>query len=164
MDSSATQAFGPPPFRFSPAGGAPLSGAAYSLPFRALTTAIVGGAAAWLVLLWAGGRVGAHGSLAMWFAAALAMMLYTWWCIVRSQTTIDAGELRQTWIWTKRMELRELAYARLIRVRGFDWLIAPRLYVRTLTGKFNVFYAAEPQLVAEFERLARELAEFRSLR
>jgi hypothetical protein len=164
VDSPATQAFGPPPFRFTPAGGAPLRGTAYSVPFRVLTTVIVGGAAAWLVMLWAGGRVGTDTSLGLWFGAALAMMIYTWWCIVRSVTTIDATELRQTWIWTKRMELRELAYARLIRVRGLEWLIAPRLYVRTLPGKFSVFYAAEPPMVAEFERLVRELAEFRSLR
>ena len=55
------------------------------------------------------------------------------------------------------MELRELAYGRLIRVRGLEWLIAPRLYVRTLTGKFTVFYAASPDMIREFERLVAEL-------
>jgi len=62
------------------------------------------------------------------------------------------------------MELGELAYGKLIRVRGLDWLIAPRLYVRTLMGKFAVFYAASPAMVAEFERLVAELKEFRSMR
>ena len=52
--------------------------------------------------------------------------------------------------------LRELAYGKLIRVRGLEWLIAPRLYVRTLTGKFAVFYAASPEMVVEFERLVSE--------
>nr|WP_283254244.1 hypothetical protein [Ramlibacter paludis] len=138
-----------------------MQSAAYSPAFKALATVLVFGACAWLVMLWQGGKLGAGSSLATWFLAALAMMLYTWWCIVRSVTTLDGEQLKQTWVWTKKMELRELAYGKLIRVRGLEWLIAPRLYVRTLLGKFNVFYAAEPAMVAEFERLVKELAEFR---
>jgi len=49
-------------------------------------------------------------------------------------------------------------------VRGLEWLIAPRLYVRTLMGKFAVFYASSPEMVAEFERLVSELKTFRSIR
>ncbi|MDB5857760.1 MAG: hypothetical protein JWQ76_1449 [Ramlibacter sp.] len=137
---------------------------AYSPAFKVLATLIVFGAAGWLLLLWQGGKLGTRSSLAAWFLAGLAMMFYTWWCIVRSVTTLDGEQLRQTWVWTKKMDLRELAYGRLIRVRGLEWLIAPRLYVRTLLGKFQVFYAAEPEMVAEFERLVAELAAFRSTR
>ncbi len=85
---------------------------------------------------------------------------------MRSVTRLDGQavtELRQTWIWTKRMPLGELAYARVIRVRGFEWLIAPRIYVRTLLGKFAVFYAADPRMIAQFERLAAELKSFPGL-
>ena len=42
--------------------------------------------------------------------------------------------------------------------------VIPRLYVRTLTGKFAVFYAASPEMVAEFERMVSELKAFRSMR
>ena len=138
--------------------------AAYSPAFKIVATLIVFGAALWLLLLWRGGKLGTGSALAIWFLAAQAMMLYTWWCIVRSVTTLDGEQLRQTWMWTKKMDLGELAYGRLIRVRGLEWLVAPRLYVRTLVGKFQVFYAAEPEMVAEFERLVQELAEFRALR
>ena len=62
------------------------------------------------------------------------------------------------------MPLGNLAYAKLIRVRGLDWLIAPRLYVRTLDGKFAVFYAASPQLLKAFERLGSSLKTFRQQR
>ena len=62
------------------------------------------------------------------------------------------------------MELRELAYGKIIRVRGLEWLIAPRLYVRTLMGKFAVFYAADPKMLAQFERLVLELKAFRGFR
>jgi hypothetical protein len=114
-------------------------------------------------VLWQSGKLG-PGPMATWFLAALALMAYTWWCIVRSVTTLDAKQLRQTWVWEKRMELRELAFARVVRVRGLEWLIAPRIYARTLLGKFAVFYAADPAMVAEFDRLARELAAFRGPR
>ena len=151
------QPLGPPPFRFEPAGG-PTEGPAFSLPFKALATAVVFGSAAWFAVLWSGGKLQG----ATWFLAALAMMLYTWWCIVRSVTRLDAEGLHQTWIWDKKMELRELAYGKLIRVPGLDWLIAPRLYVRTLLGKFAVFYAADPKMITEFERLIAELKAFRT--
>jgi hypothetical protein len=164
VETPLAEEFGPPPFRFTPSRGPRMQSVAYSLPFKLLATVVVFGAAVWLLLLWQGGKLGAGSSLGTWFIAGLAMMLYTWWCIVRSVTTLDGEQLQQTWVWTKKMELRELAYGRLIRVRGLDWLIAPRLYVRTLLGKFQVFYAAEPEMVAEFERLVRELEAFRSPR
>jgi hypothetical protein len=164
VEGPLADALGPPPFRFVPSAGPCMRSQAYSVPFRVLATLIVFGALAWLLQLWAGGQLkGDAAKLGTWFAAAAAMMLYTWWCIVRSVTTLDAQTLQQTWIWNKRMELRELAYARLIRVRGLEWLVAPRIYARTLTGKFAVFYAADRAMVAEFERLARELAAFRAM-
>jgi hypothetical protein len=165
VDTPLAEGFGPPPFRFTPAQGPVMHSRAYSLPFRLLATVLVFGALAWLGLLWQSGRLGGEArTLASWFAAGAALMAYTWWCIVRSVTTLDATQLQQTWIWSKRMDLRELAFARVLRVRGLEWLIAPRIYVRTLLGKFAVFYAAEPAMVAEFDRLARELAAFRGRR
>lgn len=155
---------GPPPFRFTPSAGPRMRSVAYSVPFRVLATLLVFGSALWMALLWRSGKLGTDSAMGMWFLAAIAMMLYTWWCIVRSVTTLDAERLEQSWIWTKRMDVRELAYARVVRVRGLDWLVAPRLYARTLAGKFAVFYAADPAMVGEFQRLAAELAAFRSLR
>ena len=99
-----------------------------------------------------------------WPIAALAVMGYTWWHIQTSKTSVDSQALLQTWMWNKKMELRELAYAKLIRVPGLDWLIAPRLYVRTLLGKFAVFYCADPVMLKEFERLLLELQAFRGFR
>ena len=59
------------------------------------------------------------------------------------------------------MAYDELAYAKLIRVRGLEWLMAPRFYVRTLLGKFAVFYVSSADVQAECERLRAELATFR---
>ena len=164
MTELLAQSLGPAPFRFTPSS-APLRSASFSLPFKVLATAMVWGAVIWLARLWLGSGAGpAPGSAVLaWFAAGAALMLYTWWHIVAGHTSVDGEALRQSWVWDKKMELRELAYGKLIRMRGLDWLIAPRLYVRTLTGKFAVFYACDPGMLADFERLIRELAEFRRM-
>ena len=90
-------------------------------------------------------------------------MAYTVGHLLMGKTTLTSKGLGQTWIWDKQVELRDLAYAKLIRVPGLDWLIAPRVYVRTLMGKFTVIYACDPDMVEEFKRLSAELKKFRSM-
>ena len=155
---------GPAPFRFEPSGGDVVEGPAFSLPFKLLATVIVGGCAFWLAQLWSVGALGTAktGGLG-WFLAGIALMGWTWFHIMTSRTRIDRQGLYQRWIWDKQMAFDDLAFGKLIRVRGLDWLIAPRLYVRTLVGKFAVFYAATPELIAEFERLVAELKQARRL-
>ena len=155
--------FGPPPFKFTPKGGS-ISGKAFSVTFKVLATFIVLTLAAAFVQAWLAGKASGASVAGGWFIAGLLLVGYTWWCILRSVTRLDEQGLYQTWMWDKHMELRELAYGKLIRVRGLEWLIAPRLYVRTLMGKFAVFYASSPEMVAEFERLVSELKVFRSVR
>ena len=163
MDHTPLGYMGPPPFRFSPRHvGA--SGPAFSVPFKVMATLIVLGCAAAFIRMWLAGKAAGGAAGGGWFIAGLLLVVYTWFCILRSTTRIDAKGLHQTWVWDKHMELDELAYGKLIRVRGLDWLIAPRLYVRTLMGKFAVFYAASPDMVAEFERMVAELKAFRSMR
>ena len=159
---------GPPAFQFSMSEG-PLAGSAFSTAFKVLATVIVGGCAAALIQIGVAGQLNQPATAGVtvanvglsWFAAGLLLMGVTWWNILRSVTRLDADGLHQSWVWNKHMALRDLAYAKLIRVRGLDWLIAPRLYVRTLDGKFAVFYAASPQLLAGFEQLASSLKAFR---
>jgi len=155
---------GPAPFRFEPSQGDAVEGQAFSLPFKLLATVIVGGCAFWLAQLWSVGALGTAktGGLG-WFLAGIALMGWTWFHIMTSRTRIDRQGLHQRWIWDKQMAFDDLAFGKLIRVRGLDWLIAPRLYVRTLVGKFAVFYAATPELIAEFERLVAELKQVRRL-
>ena len=162
MNESPVEALGPPPFRFQLPQGQALEGPAFSPAFKLIATVLLAGMAGWFVNLWLSGKVsGGTVSIMSWFIAALVLMACTWWSILRSVTRLDTGELRQSWLWNKKMELRELAYGKLIRVRGLDWLVAPRLYLRTLEGKFAVFYAADPKMIAQFERLVAELKAFR---
>lgn len=151
---------GPPPFRFSSLA-APVEGPAFSRAYQVLIIALVVGGLAWWIRLWQQGHWGDRPGQGGWFLLALVLMAWTAWAVLRSRTRIDSEGLSQTWIWHKHMPTRELAYARLIRIRGLEWLMAPRLYVRTLLGKFAVFYIADAQVLAEAERLVQELTEFR---
>ncbi len=165
MNESLAEALGPPPFRFTPAPAPTLRGPAFSPFFKLIACALAIGLAAWMMMLWREGKMpGGTVSILAWFLAALAMICFTVWHIVRGVTTLDAQYVQQTWMWQKKMELRELAYAKVFRVRGLEWLIAPRLYVRTLLGKFAVFHCADARMLAEFERLAAELQAFRGFR
>lgn len=164
MTQELLQSLGPPPFRFTPTRP-DSSSPAFSPVFKALATVIVALGALWLASLWRAGALGTAGQSTglVWLLSGLALMAYTWWHILRSRTRLDETTLQQSWVWNKKLELRELAYCKLIRVRGLDWLIAPRLYARTLLGKFAVFYATDPVLLADFERLVHELSTFRRM-
>jgi hypothetical protein len=143
--------------------------------FRLLAVLMVLGCTYAVWSLWSAGQLTATAAVApgapashavfgsglVWALSALALMGYTLWCILTSVTTMTATTLEQTFVWDKKVELRELAYVKLIRVPGLDWLIAPRLYCRTLMGKFAVFYAADAHMICEFERLRDELSAFR---
>ena len=163
MDFTPIPSMGPPPFRFVPRDGV-VTGPAFSLPFKVMATLIVLGCAAAFVQLWLAQRAAGAQLGGGWFVAGLLLLAYTWVCILRSTTRLDASGLHQSWIWNKHMELGDLAYCKLIRVRGLEWLIAPRLYARTLMGKFSVFYTASPEMTMEFARLVAELKAFRKLR
>jgi len=150
---------GPAPFRFVPQHE-PMVSPAFSRPFKIMAVALLSGLAFWAYQL--------HGAQMvttdyLWLWAAWGIMAYTVGHLLMGKTTLTSNGLEQTWIWNKKVELRDLAYAKLIRVPGLDWLVAPRLYVRTLMGKFTVIYACHPDMVEEFKRLSTELKAFRSM-
>jgi hypothetical protein len=161
------QYLGPPPFAFVPKQDS-MRCRAFSRPFQALATVIVLWCAYWLFSLWSSGQLNANdgpkASVGLyWYLSALALMAYTLYCILTSVTTLTATSIEQNFVWKKQVDLRDLAYVKLIRIHGLDWLIAPRLYCRTLLGKFSVFYVSDPLMIAEFARLRDELVAFRQL-
>ena len=159
MGGLSTAGLGPAPFIYEPIGGR-VEGPAFSRVFQTLASLLVAGCIGWVVRLWSTGAI-TFGPGVAWVAAGLVLMVWTWVCVLRSRTTVDKLTMQQKWIWDKRLAFADLAYAKVIRVPGLDWLIAPRLYVRSLTGKFLVFYGATPELVSEFSRISAEVAGFR---
>lgn len=150
--------------QLTPSIAMPVRSKAYSLAFKILASCVTLGSVAWMMLMYREGKLGSTESTGMaWFFGAAVLMAWTLWHILRSKTTLNAQVLHQSWIWDKQIALSDMGYAKLIRVRGLGWLIAPRLYVRTLAGKFSVFYAAEPEMIAAFEGLERQIAEFRGM-
>jgi len=127
--------------------------ASFSASFKLLAVAIVTLAALWSWQMWSQGVLEATLQSSGWLAAALAMMFFTEWHILRGKTRLTAEALEQTWVWRKRVLLPELAYVRLIRVPGLDWLIAPRLYTKTFSNKLAVFYVTGPAMLAEMRKL-----------
>ena len=135
---------------------------AFSETFKALATVLVVAAVAWGWHMWANRLIEMTLASSGWLIAALCLMVYTYWYIVTGKTRLSSEALEQTWVWNKRTELNELAFVKLIRVRALDWLIAPRLYTKTFSGKLAIFYAADRIMLAEFGRLEYELKLLRT--
>lgn len=142
-----------------------MSCTAFSPVFKLLASLVSGACAIAFIQGWTMG-IAADGGFAssLWYLGALLAIAYTWWKMISSRTEIRATSLHQSWIWDKQVPIAELAYGKIVRVRRLEWLVVPRLYVRTESGKFAVFYAAAPEMVKEFERLLAELAGFRGTR
>jgi len=160
LPPDVTEHLGPAPFRFTPSEET-MTSQAFSGPFKVLALGLLVGLAYWAYQL--------HGPQViqadyLWIWAAWGIMAYTVGHLLMGKTRLTAQTLEQTWIWHKKVELRDLAYVKLIRVPGLDAVIAPRLYARTLMGKFTVIYACSPEMIKEFKRLHTELQTFRALR
>lgn len=134
-----------------------VSAPAFSKTFKLIATVVVLLAWAWGWQLWYLGVLAPTLQSSGWIVAALGLMSYTLWHVLRGRTQVSAIAIEQSWVWAKRMELSQLAYAKLVRVRGLEWLVAPRLYTRAFTGKMAVFYTADPALLAVWTRLESEL-------
>jgi len=140
-----------------------MEGPAYSRVFRIGTALFVASLGFWLALVWlienARGRGGA--GLLGWFFAAFAMSVFFVYWILKSRTRIDTEALHQSWYTDRHVAIADLKDGGILRVRGLEWLVTPRVHARTRMGKLTVFHVADPKLLAEFERLGRELQAFR---
>ena len=163
VSGQPSAAFAPRPFIFTPAAGPSIEGSAFSMVFKTATTLMVFSMGFWLALVWLGERAkgGGGNTLLLYFFVALVMLVFFWFWILRSRTRIDAKGLHQSWFADKHMAMTDVAIVSVVRIRGFEWLIAPRVHARTFTGKLTVFQAADPALLDVFERLSRELKAFR---
>lgn len=149
----------PLPLQLDLEQGQIVSGKAFTVSFRVLALLLIEGVAWWAYVLWSNGKLGTSvTSGQLWLLAALVLMFITVFYVFRSVTSVSSTHLKQSWIWNKEMLISDLAYVKLIRLRGFDWLIAPRLYARTHGGKFASFYASTPAVLEQFEKISSKLS------
>lgn len=91
--------------------------------------------------------------LILW--GGIAIVLYTAFHIMVSRTTITPTHIEQRFVFTRRMHLGELSFAKFIYIPYLTWLIAPRLYVRSAQNKFMAIYGASHALHVQFGLIHR---------
>jgi len=133
---------------------------AYGPSYRLILVASLAMLAIWaLRLLFGQDAPAVDGGLLSWLVVGLALVVYMGVVLLRSRTTLTMSTLSQDWFWEKKVALAEVTYVRFMRLRGWEWLIAPRLLVRAGHGPLKTFHAASPEMWAEFERWSQSLAE-----
>jgi hypothetical protein len=92
------------------------------------------------------------GVKALLMVAALMLGISYYW-FLRSTTIIDEKGIRQTWLYDKRVEWRDIRGARMIGVPYLTWLFPPRLVVRT-GNSFATFTGGSRDVLIEFAKIA----------
>lgn len=135
------------------------SGPAFPVLIKASSTLLVIG-----LLYWGAGVLGeivwadVSTSAGILYGSALLITLTVWLWILRSRTSISHETIEQTWLWHKRVLIKDITQAKFIYVPYLSWLIAPRLIVRAGIG-LNVFYSADPTVQRLFALLVRGQAK-----
>jgi hypothetical protein len=96
---------------------------------------------------------------------AAAIVALGWWNLRFSRTGIDATHLHQGCGPLRRsVALADISQLQLIRVRGLQWLITPRLVVKARGWGKCTFHGADPGVLQAFEALAYGSADKASCR
>ena len=140
------------PYPYQPPARA-MSAAAFGPVFKAMAWLIVLALLVWFWRL----EIDWSSRQGLWCSVVWAMLTFMVWHIQRSRIQLDPEAIEQSWMWRRRVALRELAYMKIMRIRGLEHLVAPRVYVRTLGGAFVFFYCHDRGMLAEFTRIAQAL-------
>lgn len=89
-------------------------------------------------------------------AGATLVVLAGYYGMMIGRTRVDADTIRQSWLWTKRVDLTDVTHIKLVVIPGLTWLIVPRLIVRTKGWGVTTFQAGDARVVAAFRQLAVE--------
>ena len=136
-----------------------VSGPAFPLLIKVVATLMV-----IAMLYWGAGVLGevvwaqvSSGAVVL-LGAAFLITVVAWGWMLKSRTTISHEAIEQTWVWHKRVMIKDITQAKFIYVPYLTWLIAPRLIVRAGVG-LNVFYSADPLVQKSFALLVRGQAK-----
>ena len=84
---------------------------------------------------------------------AAVMLLVSYYWFLRSQTTIDASGIRQSWVIDKRVDWRDIRGAKMIGIPYAGWLFPPRMVVRT-GNSFTTFNGGSRAVLVEFAKIS----------
>ena len=85
--------------------------------------------------------------------ASLLVCSTVYYWILCSRTSMAQGIIQQTWMWDKRVAIKDVTQVKFIYIPYLSWLIAPRLVVRSGMG-VHVFHAASPEVLQAFAALS----------
>ncbi|MBX3642694.1 MAG: hypothetical protein KF720_06440 [Rubrivivax sp.] len=85
---------------------------------------------------------------------AAAIVAAGYWSVLRSHTAIDGAEIRQIGLLPRRVALADIAQLKLVRLRGLEWLVTPRLVVRARGLGTSTFYCADAGVLDAVEQLS----------
>ena len=133
---------------------ASLSSPAYSPWFKMLATLVTVALAGYGISFALRYALLAYGwGVRLLFIASMLMLAMSYVGFLRSEVTIDAEGIRQTWLWNRQASWSEIRSAKLIGIPLAGWLSPPRLVVRT-GNAFTTFNGGTPELLAEFARIS----------
>jgi hypothetical protein len=84
--------------------------------------------------------------------AGLMLGLSYYW-FLRATVTIDEAGIRQTWLYDKQVEWRDVRGAKMIGIPYLSWLFPPRLVVRTGSA-FATFNGGSREVLVEFAKIS----------
>jgi len=131
-----------------------LTGPAYSPWFKMLATLVTVALAGYGISFALRYSLLDYGwSVRLMFIASMLMLLLSYYGFLRSEVTINAEGIRQSWLWNRQASWSEIRSAKLIGIPLAGWLSPPRLVVRT-GNSFTTFNGGTPELLAEFARIS----------
>ena len=137
---------------YQPAGT--VTGPAYGPGFKLIATvvcAVLAGYGMTVGLRYPLLQYGLAVQLLLLGAAVMLGVSYYWF--LRSVVVIDARGMRQTWMFNREVEWRDVRSAKMIGIPMFTWLFPPRLVVRTGTA-FVTFNGGSRDVLVEFARIS----------
>ena len=97
--------------------------------------------------------VGCSWPIYVGFILPIAIFFFGYGYILRSQTSLTNEKIVQSWFFKKEVELKDITQLKLIQLHSLNWMIVPRLIVRTHRGVF-VFQTADQLVLENFRQLA----------
>ncbi len=85
----------------------------------------------------------------------IVLLGWTYYWIMASRFRLTDVALEQSWIWPKRVLLSEITQAKLVRVPRLEWMVAPRLVLRTRGLGVHVLYCSDARVLERVLALGR---------